>query len=92
MAADDGAGGDRKRSTSGSTKEQSASPKKRKTKVFDIDLPNAPIDGKFVVVLLGGSVLSRLKHVTTCIYYVGVQCSFGRSGWFRHEVRIKYFD
>lgn len=42
--ADDGAGGDRKRSSTGSAKDPQASPKKRKTKMFDIDLPNAPID------------------------------------------------
>jgi len=37
--------GDRKRSSTGLTKDQQVSPKKRKTKVFDIDLPNAPADG-----------------------------------------------
>jgi len=45
VAGDDSAGGDRKRSSTGSAKDPQASPKKRKTKVFDIDLPNAPIDG-----------------------------------------------
>jgi len=50
VATDDAAGGDRKRSSSGSAKDQQTSPKKRKTKVFDIDLPNAPVDGKFVAV------------------------------------------
>ena len=57
MTADDGAGGDRKRSSSGSAKDQQASPKKRKTKVFDINLPNAPVDGKFSAVV---SVLSPM--------------------------------
>jgi len=47
VGADDGAGGDRKRSGSGSAKDQQTSPKKRKAKMFDIDLPNAPIDGKY---------------------------------------------
>jgi len=60
VATEDGAGGDRKRSSSGSAKEQQASPKKRKTRVFDIDLPNAPVDGKFVVVKLSSPVLSSL--------------------------------
>lgn len=36
--------GDRKRA--GSSKDQTISPKKRKMKTVDVDLPNAPVDGK----------------------------------------------
>jgi COMPASS component SWD1 len=38
------AGGDRKRTSTGSAKDQSISPKKRKTKIIDVVLPNAPVD------------------------------------------------
>ena len=51
-SADDSAGGDRKRSSTGSAKDPQASPKKRKTRTFDIDLPNAPVDGKLCALVI----------------------------------------